>query len=74
MLHSKFAEGNHAEIMEVILRGGLEVEHSMADPLRKFTAMLTKVLSRAALIVRRPNVLPYPQQLCSAAAPAGCVA
>ena len=40
---SKFADGQHAEIMEVLRLGELEVERSMANPFRKFTALLTEV-------------------------------
>ncbi len=43
LLRSKFADGQHAEIMEVLRLGELEVERSMANPFRKFTALLTEV-------------------------------
>ena len=42
-LRSKFADGQHAEIMEVLRLGELEVERSMANPFRRFTALLTEV-------------------------------
>ena len=39
---SKFADGQNTEFMEVLLRGELEVERLMGDPVRKYTALLTK--------------------------------
>ena len=38
----KFADGKHAYIMEVLRRGGMEAERILGDPLRRFTALLTK--------------------------------
>ena len=53
---SKFADGQHAEIMEVLRLGELEVEASMANPFRKFTALLTEVRG----LGHGPNLNPKP--------------
>ena len=52
---SKFADGQHAEIMEVLRLGELEVERSMANPFRRFTAVLTEVCDLNEQLIRTCN-------------------
>ena len=49
-LRSKFADGQNSEMVEVLVRGGQEVERSMANPLRKFTAPLTEARASLSLL------------------------
>ncbi len=50
-MRSKFADGQHAEIMEVLRLGEEEVERSMANPFRKLTALLTEARCCAARLI-----------------------